>query len=71
MARMLPPPSRVAWLVDGEMRGGHSVAETVAYLDWCADWADAHPPPRPQSPFVISPRAEPRAVTRLRRLFGR
>jgi len=35
-----PPPTREAWLIDGELRGGHTLAETLAYLDWASDYED-------------------------------
>jgi hypothetical protein len=68
------PPSPTWWALDGELYG-HTPAETIGYLAHCADYADEQAAVRSRSArepsFVISPRVEPRAVTRLRRLFGR
>jgi hypothetical protein len=49
------------------------VAETVAYLDYCADYEDERSQSRQRAlPMgVISPDIEPRWVTRLRGWFGR
>jgi hypothetical protein len=34
------PPTEAEWTLDGFNRGGHTVAETLAYASWCADWED-------------------------------
>jgi hypothetical protein len=57
------------WRLEGEARG-HSVAETLAYAAWAADYADEQAALRAAPAGVISPDLEPRIVGRLRRLFG-
>lgn len=64
------PPSRAAWLIDGELRNGHTVEETLAYMAWHADYADEMARHRSMRPGVVSPDGvESRWVTRLRRWF--
>jgi hypothetical protein len=55
-----------AWRLDGEFRP-HSVAETLSFVSELQDIEDEWVPP----PGVITFDAEPRAVSFLRRLFGR
>ena len=66
------PMSREAWLIDSEMRGGHSVAEVLGYLCDCADYADQQQGRWRSVPdgFVLAD-CEPRLVTAVRRWFGR
>jgi hypothetical protein len=33
---MHAPPSPTAWRIDGELRGGHSIAETLLWAAWSA-----------------------------------
>jgi hypothetical protein len=66
---MEQPPSREAWLAEGELNG-HTVAETIAYLDWCDDWQAEHAARRVW-PDVIVAEVEPRLVGWLRRRLGR
>jgi hypothetical protein len=68
---MRPPPSLTSWQLDGEMRNGHTTREVLAYAAWCQDWADEQAALRSAPGWVISPRCEPRIVSRLRRWFGR
>jgi hypothetical protein len=68
---MQRPPSPLEWRIDSEMHGGHTVEQVIAWQSACEAWAERHAPARPLSSWVISPRVEPRAVRRLRRLFGR
>jgi hypothetical protein len=51
---MQRPPTPDQWRIDGELRGGHTIAETVAWQSWCEEWAERHAPPRPLSPYVIT-----------------
>jgi len=37
--RLVEPPSTAAWAIDAELNG-HTVAQTLAYMSDCADWAD-------------------------------
>ena len=64
--------SRTAWRIDGEMRGGHSVAETIAWASWTADFEDEQVQRRALPAGVISPDIDPRERVRgfLRRLRG-
>ena len=34
------PPTRDEWLLDWQMRGGHTPAETIAWASWVADSED-------------------------------
>jgi hypothetical protein len=65
-----PPPDRVAWAIDGELRG-HTIEETLRYLSDCADWHDEIGEQRRAPAGVISPQCEPRLVSWLRRWTGR
>jgi hypothetical protein len=70
---MLPkPPSSTEWLLDGLQRGGHSVAETIAFAAWHGDYDDEQATLRvmPADVILAGP-VESRFVTRLRRWFGR
>jgi hypothetical protein len=66
------PPSRAQWRIDGEIRNGHSVAETLEWASWVGDYEDELQGRWRSVPegFVLAD-CEPRLVTRLRRLFGR
>jgi hypothetical protein len=67
------PPSRAWWELDAHING-HSPSETIAYLDWCADYEDerSQSRQRPLPMGVISPDGiEPRWLTTVRRWFGR
>ncbi len=64
------PPSITQWRIDGEIRGGPTVAETLAYAEWCDAYTAEQAELRAQ-PGVISPQAEPRLFTWARRWFGR
>jgi hypothetical protein len=68
---MRPPPSTAKWMADSELRGGHSVEQVIAYLDWCDDWRAEVGERRSDPPYVISPQVEPKIVRLLRRWFGR
>lgn len=66
---MIPePPSRVAWMVDAELNGGHTPEETLAYLAWVDDWQNQEMSVAGYNK-VVSPATVPRGW--LRRLFGR
>jgi hypothetical protein len=69
---MEEPPSRVAWYLDAELGGGHTVGETLAYAGWYQDYADEQAAVR-SAPVnvVLAEAAEPRWVGRLRGLLGR
>ena len=69
---MKAPPTREQWLIDGEMRGGHMPAETLAWASWVGDYEDElQDRYRSLPPGFISPDCEPKWRTRLGRLFGR
>jgi hypothetical protein len=66
------PPTRTAWRIDGEMRGGHTPAETLAWASWVGDYEDERQDRwRSLPPGFVLADCEPRLITRLRRLFGR
>ena len=56
-----------SWAVDSELRGGHTVQETLAFVDALADVEETRPPP----PGFVSPDLEPKWLTTLGRWFGR
>ena len=72
---MEEPPSRAWWELDSYLSGGHTVSESIAYLDWCSDWTDEQQTRRRSSlpAGVISPDIDPRERVRglLRRIRGR
>jgi hypothetical protein len=57
-----------SWQVDAELSGGHTVAETLAFV---AALEGVEENSRPLPPGVITFDAEPRVISFLRRLFGR
>jgi hypothetical protein len=67
-----PPPTREQWRLAGEL-GGHSVAESVAYLAACADYEDEQAQRRRALPpgVITFDDAEPAWLTKVRRWFGR
>jgi hypothetical protein len=65
------PPSRTEWALDAELNGGHSVAETIAWASWVADFEDEQVQRRALPVGFVPAECEPRLVTRLRRIFGR
>jgi hypothetical protein len=71
---MEEPPSSAWWQLDSYLYG-HTPAESIAYLDWCADWADEQQGRRRSSlpPGVISPDIDPRerVFSFFRRIRGR
>ena len=70
---MEEPPSRTWWELDSYLSGGHTVDETICYLDWVSDWEAEQQAQRRALPpgFVPGDAAEPRWLGRLRRLTGR
>jgi hypothetical protein len=68
-----PPPTRTAWVLEGELHGGHSVPETLSYLSQVADYEDQQVQRRalPVGVCLAGDGVEPRWLGRLRRLFGR
>ena len=70
MARRLTHADALSsWRVDGELRDGHTVQETLSFVGALQDVEDERPP-LPMG--VISPDGvEPRWLGRLRRIFGR
>jgi hypothetical protein len=65
------PPTRAEWLIEGELRG-HTSGQTIAYLDWCADWEDEQARRRARPAYVfLAGGCEPWWLTRLRARFGR
>jgi hypothetical protein len=67
---MMPTPTRAEWLIEGELRG-HTSAETIAYLDQCADFEDELARRARRSSVLLGGDFEPWWVTRLRARFGR
>jgi hypothetical protein len=67
--RLTPADALSSWRVDGELRGGHTVEETLSFIDALQDVEDERSP-LPMG--VISPDGvEPRWLGRLRRWTGR
>jgi hypothetical protein len=65
------PPSRASWAIEGELRR-HTPTEVIAYLSACADYEDAQVRRRAMpADFALATDVEPRAISVLRRLFGR
>ena len=65
------PPSQLEWVIDGLEHGGHTVAETIAWASWTADYADevAQQRAAPVNYFSPAVEREPGPVRRwLRRL---
>ena len=60
-----------AWRVDGELAGGHSVEQTLAWASWTGDVEDEHVQRHAPPVGVVSPDLEPWWLTRLRARFGR
>jgi hypothetical protein len=62
-----------SWRIDGEIRGGHRPSETLAFVSALEDIADGQAARRRVQPegFALADDVEPRAITFLRRIFGR
>jgi hypothetical protein len=70
--RLPAPPSATQWTLDGELNGGHTISETLAYLSWTADHADEVAAARNVPAFVVSPLdGRLRLSTMIRRWLGR
>jgi hypothetical protein len=66
------PPTPVQWRIDSEMRGGHSVAEVLAWASWVGDWEDEQQDRRRvlSEGFALA-EVEPKWLTKVRSWFGR
>ena len=67
---MHAPPSPTAWRIDGELRGGHSIAETLLWAAWVGDYEDEQNARRALPVGVISVDCEPKWLSKLRGWFG-
>jgi hypothetical protein len=71
MRRLPAPPSPHQWALDAELRGGHTVQETLQYAAWCQDYADEVAAARHLPNFVITALPETRLSAFIRRVFQR
>jgi hypothetical protein len=70
MARRLTHAEALAaWRVDGELRGGHTVQQTLGFIGALMDLEDEQAQRRAYA--ILGGDFEPRWVTRLRARFGR
>jgi hypothetical protein len=70
MAKPAPPMCRSEWLIEGELHG-HTSGDTIAYLDWCADYEDEQARRRASPNVILAGGCELWWLTRLRAWLGR